>query len=360
MKKAGVPTMQLMPHSVNAARAQDLQPQIATVAAPASTWHWPVEDTSITNFHYIGQALTPAEFRQYCIDYKATGQFGQYPPSYFVFHHTYNPDASWASISSNQATWWDRNEQGLTVAQIKTKRKPQLDAIMNFYRNTYKWDVGPHIFVDNLFIWLFTPMYYVPIAQNEGNSYYKNNILRYGIACEVVGAYDHVQWPKPIYDNVGYACACLKAVLGFELKYTPAPEDRPDLHDMQLSGHEDYSEKSCPGTMIAPEFYVKAAQDGYARYQTPTNDPLRTRQITGPPPNHQLINCSNAAYSYYNLRGGLPILGYPVKDEFWATDPNGIACSVLKCQRAAIKTSSQYGSELMLIEEEALPMLVYA
>lgn len=352
---------QMMPHSVNAARAQDLQPQTRTVLAPASTWHWPIEDTNAGDFHYIGQALTLAEFRQYCLDYKTTGQFGQYPPSYLIFHNTANPDASWAKLNDDPNIKWDRNETGLTVAQIKTKRKPQLDAIMRFYRDTYHWDVGPHIFVDDLFVWLFTPMYYVGIHSNEGNSYYKNGILRYSIGCEVVGFYDHVQWPKPIYDNVGYAAACLKAVLGFEMKYTSAGQDRPDIHDLQLSAHRDYTtEKTCPGVMITPNFYVKCAQDGYARYQTPTNDPLRQTTLTGPPPNHQMIYCSNAAKAYYNLRGGLPILGYPVRDEYWAIDPNGVSCSVLKCQRGAIKTSSQFGTELMLIEEEALPMLVYA
>lgn len=351
-----------MIHSASAARPQDLQQPTQNALPPVApkAWQWPVEDTSIANFHYIGQALTPAEFRQYCLDYKATGQFGTYPPSYFVFHHTANPDTYAAPLNSDPNIKWDRNEQGLTVAQIKTKRKPQLDSIMNFYRNSYGWNVGFHILVDDLFVWLFTPMFYVPIAQNEGNSYYKNGILRYGIACEVVGFYDRVAYPQAIYDNVGYACACLKAVLGYELKYISAPEDRPDLHDLSLSAHEDYTdEKTCPGNQITPQYYVTCAQDGYARYQSATSDPLRQRTLTGPPPNHQPIYCSIAAANYYAARGGLPILGYPVKNEYNAVAPNGKKCSILKCQRAAITTSAEFGTELMLLEEEALPMNVY-
>lgn len=351
-----------LPYDLKAARPQDLrQPAQNALAIPvASSWQWPIEDTNAGNFHYIGQALTPAQFRQYCIDYKSTGQFGTYPPSYVVYHHTYNPDHSLAPVSSNPNTYWDRNESGLTLDQIKTKRKPQLDAIMKYYRDTLKWNVGPHLFIDEYFVWLFTPLFYIGIHCNEGNSYYRNGILRYSIGVEVIGYYDQVVWPRAIYDNVGYATACLQHVLGFELKYTSAPEDRPDMHDPQLSSHADYTDdKSCPGNAITPAFYVQCAKDGYARYQSASNDPLRQRTITGPPPNNQMIYCSVAAFNFYAMRGGLPIMGFPVKDEYWATDPNGVLCSVLKCQRGAIKTSTRFGTELMLIEEEALPMNVY-
>jgi len=355
--------VELTPFAQDAARPQDLTQPKGNSLAPAvsSAWQWPVEDTNAGNFHYIGQALTLPQFRQYCIDYKTTGQFGPYPPSYLIFHHTYNPDASWATANTGESDNWDRSESGLSLTQKKDKRKPQLDAIMRYYRDSLAWTTGPHIFIDDLFVWLFTPFYYVGTHSNEGNSYHKNGTLRYSIGCEVIGCYDKVVWPKAIYDNVGYAAACLRAVLGFEMKYTPAAQDRPDIHDLQLSAHEDYTTgKSCPGTMITPNFYVQCAQDGQRRYESATNDPLRQRTLTGPPPNNAPIYCSIASQNFYAMRGGLPILGFPVKDEYWAVDPNGVTCSILKCQRGAIKTSSAYGTELMLIEEEALPMLVYA
>jgi hypothetical protein len=271
------------------ARPHDLvQPSVNAVEPiPLTNWVWPEEDSNAAPFHYIGAALTLPEFRQYCIAYKKAGLFGTYPPSYLIYHHTYNPDASWARVSDTQATWWDRNEQGMSIAQKKAKRKPQLDSIMRYYRDTLGWETGPHVFVDDLFVWLMTPMYYVGIHANEGNSYKRGGALRYSIGMEVVGAYDRVGWPPAIYNNVGYATACIKAVLNTDLVYTSAGQDRPDLHDPQLSGHRDYTtEKSCPGTMITPNFYVQCARDGYALYNSTSLDPLRAKALPGTPPSN--------------------------------------------------------------------------
>ena len=317
---------------------------------------WPVEDTTVGNFHYIGAALTLAEFRQYCIDYKASGQFGSEPPSYVIYHHSYNPDVSWAPTSTNQATWWDRNESGMTLAQKKAKRKLQLDSIMRYYRDEKKWTTGPHLFVDDLFVWLFTPFYYVGIHANEGNSYTKNGKTRYSVGMEVIGNYDKVLWPSLIYNNVGYATACLKAVLGFDLVYTATAQDRPDLHDPQLSGHRDYTtEKSCPGGAISPAFYVQCAKDGWTAYQAQTN-PLRAKTLEGA---SGMVYCSAVAYNFYVINGGFSLFGFPVEDEKQYTLHNGQICTVLKCQRVAIKTSPQFGTELMLIEQEAIPNGIY-
>lgn len=223
----------------------------------------PSEDPNFAPFHYIGQALTPTEFRQYCLDYN----FGSSPPSYWIWHHSWNPDASWAPRGTDKSTWWDRNEQGLTAEQRRAKRKPQLDAIARYYIGL-GWSAGPHLFIDDLFIWLFTPMYNVGIHANEGNSYKKAGKLHYSIGCEVIGAYDKTPWPAPIRDMAGWAFACVKARLGIETAYTAAPQDRPDLHDPQLSGHRDYTtEKTCPGSAITPEFYIQAAARGWGAYQ---------------------------------------------------------------------------------------------
>lgn len=226
----------------------------------------PTEDPNFAPFHYIGQALTPVEFRQYCLDYN----FGSSPPSYWIWHHSYNPDASWAPVSSNQSTWWDRNEQGLDLAAKKAKRKPQLDAIARYYIGL-GWSAGPHLFIDDLFIWLFTPMYNVGVHANEGNSYKRGGQLRYSIGCEVIGAYDKAVWPVPIRAMAGWAFACVKARLNIQSVYTATGQDRPDLHDPQLSGHRDYTtEKTCPGAAVTSDFFVRAAQDGWMAYQMNT------------------------------------------------------------------------------------------
>ena len=345
-----------LPHDAGAARPRDLDPQPPAPAPSATAAHaWPQEDPSAAPFHYIGQALTPAEFRQYCLDY----DFGSSPPSYWIWHHTWNPDASWAPASSDPATWWDRNEQGMTAAQKQAKRKPQLDAIMRYYRDSLGWTVGPHLFIDDLFIWLFCPMYYVGIHANEGNSYHTSSgQLRYSIGCEVVGAYDAAPWPASVRAMAGWAVACVKARLGMQLAYTSAPQDRPDLHDTQLSGHRDYTtEKTCPGKAITPAFFVQAANDGWAAYQAGTvpgptpADPLRARTIPGAPGTPAKY-CSVGMADYYAHLGGLGVLGYPRADAWHDARYNA---AVLSCQRGVIKESPQYGVELALLNEEALP-----
>lgn len=342
-----------LPHDADAARSEDLARRQTAPPAPATLsaapHAWPGEDPAFAPLHYIGVGLTPAEFRDYCLAY----DFGSVPPSYWIWHHTVNPDASWAPMSSNQATWWDRNEQGMTLAQKKTKRKGQLDAIARYYIGL-GWTTCPHLFVDDIWVWLACPMYFIAIHANEGNSYTKSGKTRYSIGCEVVGFYDRATWSPAVRATAGWAFACVKQRLNIQIVYTSAPQDRPDLHDPQLSGHRDYTtEKTCPGTAITPEFYVQAAHDGWAAYQANTPpgqapaDPLRARTLPGAP-GTPACYCSVRAHDFYVARGGLPFCGYPLRDEFHDAE---LDCDAFPCERAAIKESSQYGVEQALIQE---------
>lgn len=84
----------------------------------------------------------------------------------------------------------------------------------------------------------------------------------------MVGYYDHVPWPESVRAVAGWACACVKSRLTYDNIYTPAGQDRPDIHDLELSGHRDYTtEKTCPGTAITNDFFVRAAADGWSAYE---------------------------------------------------------------------------------------------
>lgn len=220
-------------------------------------------------FAYIGKALSGQEF----IDYVKTYDFGSVPPSFVVIHNTYNPDASWAPISTNQATWWDRNEAGMSAAEIKTKRKPQLDAIMRYYRDTKKWTTGPHLFIDERSIWLFTPMYDVGTHAASGNSYHDaSGQLHYSIGIETVGYFKQHGWPESMQKLLQIAVQSLRDRLkNFEIVYTPAPVNRPDLHDHQIAMHSDFNKPECPGDVITPDYMIKVLSKPYgtqwARYR---------------------------------------------------------------------------------------------
>lgn len=351
-----------LPDDADAARPEDLArrqlpppPQPMVLSAEAKVW--PGEDPNAAPFHYIGQFIHAADLPAYCEQY----YYGSTPPSYWVWHHTVDPDTKKAPYYSTPNKQWDRNEEGMTLEQKIQKRKPQLDNIMWFYRNSKGWEVGPHWFVDDLpGAWAFTPMYYIGIHANEGNSYTENGKTRYSIGCEVVGYYDTVVWPPDVRDNAGWLCACVKAALHFQNVYTAAGQDRPDLHDPQLSGHRDYTtEKSCPGRAITNEFFVQAAVDGWANYQagivpgpTPT-DPLRAKQIGGP--NNTKFYCSVKTHDFYmqkvGSRDGLWDFGYALADEYTAIDSIGQACQIMPFERGVLKTTQTEGARPTLLSE---------
>lgn len=213
------------------------------------------------SFAYIGQAITVPEFSSYIAQYR----FGSVPPDYVVLHHTANPDASWAPLSSDARTKWDRSEAGASESQIKTKRKAQMDAIMHYYRDSLGWNAGPHLFIDERWIWLFTPMFDVGIHAASGNSYRDSRKrLHYSIGIEVVGYYEHVRWPPAVARNVGLALAILSRRLGtFSLDYRPGPTNTPQAHVGSLCSHRDFNKPACPGKAISESFYVSVAQAGW-------------------------------------------------------------------------------------------------
>src|SRR4030095_15265856 len=90
-----------------------------------------------------------------------------------------------------------------------------LTGIKNYYRDSLGWDRGPHLFIDEKWIWLFTPMYEVGIHAAEGNGYHDSaGPLHYSIGIEVLGYYEHVQWTSAIANNVAVAVAMVRQRLG--------------------------------------------------------------------------------------------------------------------------------------------------
>lgn len=206
------------------------------------------------SFSYIGEAKTGAEFISYVKSY----DFGKIPPSFVVIHHSADPDASWAPYNGDPAKKWDRNEAGLSNDQIKAKRKPQLDAIMRYYRDVKGWTSGPHLFCDERWIWLFTPMYDVGTHAASGNSFHDaNDQLQYSIGVETVGYFENNGWPQSMQRLLQIALQTLRDTLGtFQITYTSAPVNRPDLHNHQIAFHRDFNKPACPGAVITPQYAI--------------------------------------------------------------------------------------------------------
>src|SRR5207249_4688114 len=111
-------------------------------------------------------------------------------------------------------------------------------------------DRGPHLFCDDKWIYLFTPMAEIGIHAAEGNSTHIGGKLVYGIGIESVGYYEKVTWPDAVARNVGFAAATLQRRLKtFELRRGTK------WHD--LNSHRDFNRPSCPRAAITEAFYVR-------------------------------------------------------------------------------------------------------
>jgi hypothetical protein len=227
----------------------------------------PKGPVALEKFLYDGRGFTAEEFTAYVQTY----DFGTVLPDFVVLHHTAAPGLGAAAVPGKGA--WDAGEGGMSGEQIKAHRKGKLDGLRDFYRLTNQWDRGPHLFVDDRFIWLFTPMYNAGIHAKWGNQFTIDKKLHYSIGIEVVGYYEHTPWPEPVARLVGHAVAVLQRRLStFELSYMYAnAADKPGMTTVNghqrcahperlraggISSHRDYNKPACPGKAITEEFYL--------------------------------------------------------------------------------------------------------
>lgn len=193
-------------------------------------------------FRYIGRGLTLDQFAAYVQGF----DFGPYPPTFVVLHHTSVPDASWGKLKAGS---WDAGEAGLSTEQVYAKRLRQLDAIRRYYDQTMGWDRGPHLFIDDRWVWLFSPMDAPGIHARTGNGTSRS----YSIGIEVVGHFAKSKWPRPVETLVGGAVATLQRKLGtFQLEHRHMAGG--------VSSHREYGKPACPGDAITNAYYLGVIQ----------------------------------------------------------------------------------------------------
>lgn len=171
----------------------------------------------------IGKKLTVPQFRELVSGFN----FGRIKPNSIVVHHTAVPT----------------KEQWRGAASIAGLKR---------YYEGKGWSAGPHLFVGEDGIWLFTPMTDVGIHAAEGNATWVRNGVQYkgfrgpagcqlkdySIGIEVVGNYDRELWDGETKKNALYAIKGLMQRLGIG-------KDR-------IFFHRDFptARKSCPGWAI--------------------------------------------------------------------------------------------------------------
>ena len=135
----------------------------------------------------IGASFTPANFDQYChrLHWLA------WRPSFVVLHNTAEPTLA-------------NRPQGLTKEHIRGLEK--------FYRDVQHWSAGPHLFIDDRQIWVFTALTESGVHSPSWN--------KFSLGVEMLGDYQREAFDtgrgRKVRDNTLAALATLHAVLGLD------------------------------------------------------------------------------------------------------------------------------------------------
>ena len=153
----------------------------------------------------INKKLSLEEFKSYVNGFN----FSPLNPTKIVIHHTWRPTTQ---------EW-----QG----------QKSINGLKTFYEGK-GWSAGPHLFIGEDGIWLFSPMNLVGVHSGEGNTK--------SIGIEVVGDYDNQVWSGKTKDNTVGAIKALMSKLA--------------IKDSGIHFHREYSSKSCPGNAITKDWVL--------------------------------------------------------------------------------------------------------
>jgi hypothetical protein len=157
----------------------------------------------------IGQSFNPDTFDAYCSQLK----WNTWRPSFIVLHNTAIP---------NLAT----RPNGLTLKHIK--------GLEVFYRDIQKWSAGPHLFIDDKQIWVFTPLTVSGVHSPSWNSS--------SLGIEMLGDYLKESFTSgrslKVRQIAIKAMVSLNSVLGI------------DPHTMKLHREDPLTTHICPGSAV--------------------------------------------------------------------------------------------------------------
>lgn len=168
----------------------------------------------------VGTIFMPDEFDSYCHGL----QWAAWRPSFIVLHNTAIPSLA-------------QRPKGLTKQHIQN-----LEA---FYRDTQKWKAGPHLFIDDKQIWVFTPL---TVSGTHSPSW---NKVALGI--EMLGDYEKEAFDSgrglKVRENTVAALATLCAILGI------------DISTMRLHREDPLTTHACPGKNVRKLEVIQEVQD---------------------------------------------------------------------------------------------------
>jgi hypothetical protein len=180
----------------------------------------------------VGKSFSPQTFDAYC----HTLQWTTWRPSFIVLHNTGAPTLAQRPV-------------GLTHDHILS-----LEA---FYRDVQKWSAGPHLFVDDRQIWVFTALTMTGVHSPSWNQ------VSFGV--EMLGDYQTEAFTtgrgQAVRDNAIAAIATLGSVLGLQ----PS--------SMKLHREDPLTTHHCPGDNVVKSAVIQAVQDKTAALHGGEHDP---------------------------------------------------------------------------------------
>ena len=168
----------------------------------------------------IAKTFSIDEFDSYC----HTIQWTSWRPSFIVVHNTAIPNLA-------------QRPSGLTLQHIKGLEK--------FYRDEQKWSAGPHLFVDDKQIWVFTPLNLSGVHSPSWN--------KTALGIEMLGNYEKEAFDSgrglAVRKNTVAAMATLSAILGF------------DPHTMRIHREDPLTTHACPGKNVRKLELIQEVSD---------------------------------------------------------------------------------------------------
>jgi hypothetical protein len=129
----------------------------------------------------VGRGFTPGAF----LDYVATLSFSDWRPQFVVVHNTSEPRLSqWHTTPGEQ----------------------RMRNLESYYRDQQGWSAGPHLFIADDLIWVFTPLTTAGVHSPSWNA------IAWGV--EMVGEYEEEPFSPAVRDNTVAALAALHAWRG--------------------------------------------------------------------------------------------------------------------------------------------------
>ncbi len=168
----------------------------------------------------VGMHFTPSEFERY------VGRlvFSRWRPQFVVVHNTGAPTLA-------------QRPHGLTEQHIQN--------LVSYYRDTMKWSAGPHVFVDQNGMWVFTPLTTPGVHSPSWNA------VTWGV--ETLGDYETEHYADPIRANLVACLASLHAAAGLDSHTLRFHREDP------LTTHRD-----CPGRGIDKADLIAAVHGAIA------------------------------------------------------------------------------------------------